>query len=240
MENDVMATAAMHRVLVVEDEPLDRAFVCEALRSPAHDLIEVGDAAQAREVLAHQHVDLMVLDLALPDQHGLELLAAVRVSDTVPVLVLSGTSAVPERIAALRVGADDYVVKPVDPGELSARCGALLRRAAMSGTRRQASPRRYRGPGFTLDLDRRVVVVDEAEVALTPIEFELLAYLAARDGQVVTRDELGREVWKAPTGRNVTATVTEHVRRVRQKIGDGEAGRHRLRTVRGIGYRLVL
>jgi len=235
-----MSSATVHRVLVVEDEPLDRAFVAEALRSPSHTVVEAVDAAGAREVLARQHIDLVILDLALPDQHGLEFLAGMRVGDTVPVLVLSGTSAVSERIAALRVGADDYVVKPVDPGELSARCGALLRRAGLSGGRTVRGGSRYRGPGFTLDVDRRELMVDDAFVELTPIEFELLAYLAARVGQVVSRAELGREVWKAAAGRDIAATVTEHVRRVRLKIGDGAQGRHRLRTVRGIGYRLVL
>lgn len=235
-----MANTPMHRVLVVEDEPLDRAFVSEALRSPNHVVIEATDAAHAREVLATQHVDLMVLDLVLPDQHGLEFLAGLRVSDSVPVIVLSGVSAVSERIAALRVGADDYVVKPVDPGELSARCGALLRRASLGSGRRTERAARYRAPGFTLDLDRRELMVDEAVVDLTPIEFDLVAYLAARGGQVVTREELGRQVWKAAPGRDVAATVTEHVRRVRLKIGDGRDGRHRLRTVRGFGYRLVL
>lgn len=235
-----MSTATMHRVLVVEDEPLDRAFVAEALRSPAHQVIEVGDATRARDVLAHEHVDLLVLDLGLPDQHGLEFLAGLRVSDTVPVIVLSGTSAVSERIAALRVGADDYVVKPVDPGELAARCAALLRRAALGGGRRNAGARRYRGPGFTLDVERREVVVDDAVVDLTPIEFELLTYLASRDGQVVTRADLARDVWKATAGRDVTATVTEHMRRLRAKLGDGQTGRQRLKTVRGVGYRMVL
>lgn len=235
-----MASATVHRVLVVEDEALDRAFVAEALRSPSHEVIEAGDASGARHVLAHQHVDLVILDLVLPDQHGLEFLAGIRVSDPVPVLVLSGTTAVSERIAALRVGADDFVVKPVDPGELSARCGALLRRAGQGVRLATRGAARVRGPGFMLDVDRREVAVDDAPVDLTPIEFELLAYLAARGGQVVSRAELGREVWKAPAGRDIAATVTEHVRRVRLKIGDGTHGRQRLRTVRGIGYRLVL
>lgn len=234
-----MSTTHQHRVLVVEDEPLDRAFVVEALRSPAHLVLEAADARTARDVLTHQHVDLMVLDLKLPDQDGLELIASLRTHDSVPVLVVSGVSAVSERIAALRVGADDFVTKPVDPGELSARCGALLRRAALGGGSRNAASR-YRGPGFTLDLDRREVMVDDAEVALTPIEFELLAYLVGRGGQVVSREELGREVWRVATGRSVTATVTEHVRRLRIKLGDGHGGRNWLRTVRGIGYRFVV
>jgi len=240
MKNDTMSTVHQHRVLVVEDEPLDRAFVVEALRSPAHLVLEAADARAARDVLTHQHVDLMVLDLKLPDQDGLELIASLRTHDSVPVLVVSGVSAVSERIAALRVGADDFVTKPVDPGELSARCGALLRRAALGGGRRSSAASRYRGPGFTLDLDRRELMVDDAEVALTPIEFELLAYLVARGGQVVSREELGREVWHVPTDRNVTATVTEHVRRLRNKLGDGRGGRNWLRTVRGIGYRFVV
>ncbi len=235
-----MATSQQHRVLVVEDEPLDRAFLVEALRSPAHELVEVADASSARDVLNREHIDLMVLDLVLPDQHGLEFLASVRSQDSVPVLVVSGVGAVSERIAALRIGADDYVVKPVDPGELSARCGALLRRAMLGSGRRGGGRPRFRANGFTLDLERREVVVDDTEVSLSPIEFELLAYLVSREGQVVSRAELGREVWKAHEERTLTATVTEHVRRVRTKIGDGREGRNRLRTVRGIGYRFVL
>jgi DNA-binding response OmpR family regulator len=235
-----MGTPQPHRVLVVEDEPLDRAFVAEVLRSPAHEILEVADATSARQVLNSEHIDLMVLDLMLPDEHGLELLASLRSQDSVPILVVSGVSAVSERIAALRMGADDFVVKPVDPGELSARCGALLRRASLGSGRRGGARPRFRARGFTLDLERREVVVDDAEVPLTPIEFDLLAYLVGREGQVVSRAELGREVWKAGPERSLTATVTEHVRRVRNKIGDGHDGRNRLRTVRGVGYRFVL
>jgi two-component system, OmpR family, phosphate regulon response regulator PhoB len=235
-----MASAQPHRVLVVEDESLDRAFMVEALRSPAHEVLEVSDAGAAKDLLTRQHIDLMVLDLVLPDQHGLELLASIRTHDTVPVLVVSGVSSVSERIAALRMGADDFVTKPVDPGELSARCGALLRRAAMGVGRRRDGVSRYRGPGFTLDLDRREVLVDDVEVELTPIEFSLLAYLVSRQGQAVSRQELGREVWKASDDRSVSATVTEHVRRLRNKLRDGEVGPSRLRTVRGVGYRFVL
>jgi DNA-binding response OmpR family regulator len=235
-----MTTAQPHRVLVVEDEPLDRAFVVEALRSPAHEVLEATDATSAREVLARQHVDLMVLDLRLPDEHGLEFLASVRSHDSVPVLVVSGLKAVSERVAALRMGADDFVVKPVDPGELSARCGALLRRSALGASHRSGGWPRFRANGFTLDVDRREVIVDDSEVALTPIEFELLAYLVGREGQVVTRAELARDVWKVADGRQVNATVTEHVRRLRHKIGDGRNGRNRVRTVRGYGYRFVV
>lgn len=235
-----MTPTQPHRVLVVEDEPLDRAFVVEALRSPAHEVLEAADAAAAREVLIRQHVDLMVLDLKLPDEHGLDFLASIRSHDNVPVLVVSGITAVSERVAALRMGADDFVVKPVDPGELSARCGALLRRAGLGSRRRSSVRSRFRANGFTIDLERREVVVDDHEVALTPIEFELLAYLVGHEGQVVTRADLANHVWKVADGRQVNASVTEHVRRLRNKLGDGRDGRNRVRTVRGYGYRFVV
>ena len=227
------------RALVVDDEVLSREFVTEALRSPVHEVMHAGDAASARRTLASEHVDLLVLDLGLPDEHGLDLLRSVRRDDEVAVIVLSGSGAISDRVAALRMGADDYVVKPADPSELAARCSAVLRRtrAGHEVTGPGGRHGRLRFDGLTIDIDAREVVVAGRSIDLTVIEFNLLAHLAHRAGRVVTRDELLDAVWGLPTGAQRWPTVTEHVRRLRLKIGDDPRHPDRIRTVRGIGYR---
>lgn len=229
------------RVLVVDDEVLARDFVTEALRSPVHEVIHAHDAATARQALAGEHVDLMVLDLGLPDEHGLDLLRSLRLDDEVPVIVLSGSAAVSDRVAALRMGADDYVVKPVDPSELAARCSAVLRRSRGGRASNAAGGRgaRLRFEGLTIDTEAREVTVAGRLVDLTVTEFNLVHHLALHAGRVVTRDELLVEVWGVTGGAQRWPTVTEHVRRVRLKLGDDPQRPRRIRTVRGVGYRFM-
>jgi two-component system phosphate regulon response regulator PhoB len=234
-------TIVAPRVLVVDDEALSRDFVTEALSSPIHEVVHAGDARSARQALSAEHVDLMVLDLGLPDEHGLDLLRSLRLDDDLPVIVLSGSGAVSDRVAALRMGADDYVVKPVDPSELAARCSAVLRRTRghSRGHGRGDGGGRLRFDGLTIDTDAREVVAAGNVVDLTVTEFNLLAHLARRAGRVVTRDELLTEVWAVAPGPDRWPTVTEHIRRVRLKLGEDPRHPRRIRTARGVGYRFV-
>ena len=177
---------------------------------------------------------LMVLELSLPGLGGLEVLRRVRaaeaatMSESLPVIVLSGGTCESERILGLDSGADDYLVKPFSPDELAARTRAVLRRS------RLFTPPRA---GVRVDEASRDVEVDGEHVELTAKEFDLLSYLVARPKRVLSRTSLLVDVWGSEVGWQSEATVTEHIHRLRRKIEKSPHSPTRLRTIRGVGYR---
>jgi two-component system, OmpR family, phosphate regulon response regulator PhoB len=219
------------RVLVVDDEHGLRVAVHRALETEGYRVEEAANGADAITAARACPPDAVILDLGLPDMSGMDVLAELRRIGTMPVLVLSGRAGEADRVAALELGADDYVVKPFLARELAARVRALLRRSGMStGASKMAFG------ALVIDTDAREILVDGTVVDLTTKEFDLLAYLAAAPRRVVSREELLRSVWDSSAEWQDADTVTEHVRRVRLKIETaGSTGW--ITTIRGVGYR---
>lgn len=220
------------RVLVVEDD--DR--VAAALRAALsrHEM-EVERVSQGLAVLPKlPGTDVVLLDLGLPDVDGLEVCRRIRDAGDVPVIVVSARGSVDERILGLNHGADDYLVKPYDVGELVARIHAVRRRRGTSGPPAASDPVTDLGGGVVLDRARHTLTVDRAEVALSRKEFAVLALLADAGGAVCTRDHLVAGVW----GRRwpgADRTLDVHVATLRTKLGRPGM----VATVRGVGYRLA-
>lgn len=215
-------------LLVVDDDARVRTVVCWQLEAEGFVVREAADGHAAWHDIVDRRPDLVVLDLSLPGLPGLEVLRRLRAAgDALPVVVLSGRSGEGDRILGLDLGADDYLVKPFSPGELAARVRSVLRRSAAAA----APP--PDPTGLRVDPATREVRVDGAPVQLTAREFDLLAFLARRPRQVFTRAQLLEQVWGSSTGWQSEATVTEHVHRLRHKLG-----RRFVATVRGVGYRL--
>jgi DNA-binding response OmpR family regulator len=217
-----MSTAGSH-VLVVDDDQRVRTVVSWQLEADGFAVSEAADGAAALESIERERPDLVVLDLSLPGVGGLDVLRTVRGRERagstapLPVIVLSGRSGETDRIVGLDLGADDYLVKPFSPGELAARVRSVLRR------------------GLWVDETSRDVTVDGRVVELTAKEFDLLAFLARHPRQVFTRAQLLQNVWSSDRSWQGEATVTEHVHRLRQKLGPGASGQLLLQTVRGVG-----
>lgn len=219
------------RVLVVEDD--DR--VAAALRAAlARHEMEVERVGTGLAVLPHlPGTDVVLLDLGLPDVDGLEVCRRIREAGDVPVIVVSARGSVDERILGLHHGADDYLVKPYDVGELVARIHAVRRRRSPGPAGAAPDAVAELGEGVVLDRARHTLTVDGAEVALSRKEFAVLALLADADGAVCTRDRLVAEVW----GRRwpgADRTLDVHVATLRTKLGRPGM----VATVRGVGYRL--
>jgi two-component system copper resistance phosphate regulon response regulator CusR len=220
------------RILLVEDEPEAARMIAKGLREQAYavDVVADGEAACSRAVAGDY--DLIVLDVLLPLKSGLEVCREIRrENSSIPILMLTARDAIDARIAGLDAGADDYLTKPFDFGELLARLRALVRRGA-----RPLLPERLQVADLELDTRARRVLKGGREVPLTAREYALLEYLARHGGEVVSRAEIAQHVWDE--SYDPSSNVIEvYVRRLRRKLDD--AGSESLiRTRRGEGYQL--
>jgi DNA-binding response OmpR family regulator len=221
-------------VLVIDDDEQIRAAVQRALEAEGFRVEEADDGPTALRAASSRPPDAVVLDLGLPSMSGIEVLGELRRTSSVPILVLSGRAEEADRVAALELGADDYVVKPFLARELAARIRSLLRRAA---GRQQATDTVLSYDGLSIDTSAREVRVGAEVVDLTAKEFDVLAYLAQSPRRVVTREELLRSVWDSSAEWQDADTVTEHIRRIRRKIEPVDGSPSWIATVRGVGYR---
>ena len=227
--SELEATAT---ILVVDDDEQLRTMLSRALGAEGFRVDTVSDGPGVHAALAGGSPDLVVLDVMLGDEDGLDILAELRRTSDLPVILLTGRGAEHERILGLKLGADDYLVKPFSPGELAARINSVLRRS-----RRPAPATALDFGSLRIDLITREVEVDGAAVAMTAKEFDLLAFMAAAPRQVFAREQLLRQVWDSSSDWQDSATVTEHVRRIRRKIEVDADQPKWIRTVRGAGYR---
>jgi len=220
-------------VLVVDDEPMVREVVGRYLERDGIRVHEVGDGRAALEWLDRNTPDLVVLDVMLPEVDGLSVLTQLRRRSDVPVILLTARSEEIDRVIGLELGADDYVVKPFSPRELSVRVRNVLRRSRAA----PAGEPHLRFDDLEIDIGAREVSVAGAAVALTPKEFDLLVELARSPRQVFSRAQLLELVWSSSADFQDPATVTVHVRRLRQKIEPRPESPRWLTTVWGVGYR---
>ncbi|MGY1642402.1 response regulator transcription factor [Geodermatophilus sp. SYSU D00703] len=224
----------MAQLLVVEDDERIRTALIRALRERGHAVSSAGTALTGLQSAVEDRPDLVVLDLGLPDLDGGQLLRMLRAVSAVPVIVATARDDDGSVVAALDAGADDYVVKPFSAGQLEARIRAVLRRAAGA----DSGPPAVTVGDLTVDPRTRRVTHAGAPVELSPKEFDLLAYLAARAGTVVPKRELLTEVWQQPYGGS-DKTVDVHLSWLRRKLGESAAEPRLLQTVRGVGVRLA-
>ncbi len=219
------------RILVVEDESKVARAVADGLAAEGCDtaIAATGDEGLSRALA--ERFDLVVLDLMLPGRDGLELLAALRqAGHATPVLVLTARDTVSDRVAGLDTGADDYLVKPFAFAELLARVRALLRRG------RPEAPARLKVADLEIDHAARRATRGGKALPLTAREFTLLEYLVQHQGEVVSREQIAREVWREPArGTPLDNVIDVHIMRLRRKIDSGPGARV-LHTVRGVGF----
>jgi two-component system KDP operon response regulator KdpE len=226
-------TDAAARILVVDDEPQIRKFLRLGLEGHGYAVLEATTAAAALRVAVAEQPELVVLDLGLPDREGFEVLSELREWSRVPVLVLSVRHREVEKVRAFDLGADDYVVKPFGMAELLARIKAALRRR----TQGDAAEPVFRVGALEVDLGRRVVRVDKADVRLSPKQYRLLQVLVSNAGKVVTHRQLLDDVWGA-VHRDDIQYLRVFVRKLRRRIEADPARPRYLLTELGVGYRL--
>jgi two-component system, OmpR family, KDP operon response regulator KdpE len=219
------------RILVCDDDPQIRRALRLILREAGYEVLITATAEEALDGASVAGPHLAIVDLLLPDQHGIELCRRLREWSEIPILVLSAISDEQTKIDALHHGADDYVTKPFGPGELVARVKAALRRAG-----RDTSEPRVEIGGLIVDLAAHAVRVDGVDVHLTPTEFSLLRVLVLNRGLLMTHRQLLTEVW-GPEYEDATPVLRTHIANLRSKLQAGGQEQRLIRTDSGIGYR---
>ena len=223
------------KVIVVEDEANLRRFVRLALEAEGCTVFEADSVKRGLIETGTRKPDLLVLDLGLPDGDGIELIRELRTWSEIPIIVLSARTAEAEKVAALDAGADDYLTKPFGSAELLARIRAHLRRRQRAGT---DGPSQVEFGAVKIDLGRRLVEKDGAQLHLTPIEFRLLAYLLANPDCVLTHRQLLKAVW-GPSHAEDSHYVRVYMGHLRKKLEADPANPDHIVTEPGIGYRFV-
>jgi two-component system KDP operon response regulator KdpE len=220
-------------VLLIDDEPKIRRFLRAGFELHGFSVLEAENAADGLKAATFNAPDLIILDLALPDQHGTEVLKGLRSWSNVPIIILSVLSNEEDKVRLLQIGADDYVVKPFGIAELIARSEAALRRYFRSATENHIV---IAGP-LSVDLVSRAVLLNKSRIRLTRKEYRLLHTLAMHVGQVVTHDQLLEEIWSDTQRRNIQY-LRVLVRKLREKLEADPNHPRLLLTESGVGYRL--
>ena len=221
-------------ILIVEDDPQIRRFLRATLAAEGFHHHEAVTAEDGMAQANARRPDLLLLDLGLPDRDGLEVIRHIRESSQIPIVVLSARGQEKDKVAALDLGADDYIEKPFGVGELLARVRAALRRSA--GVPSGAV---FRFGRVELNIDKRLVKVDGEEVHLTPNEYRLLQVLVKYPGKVITQRQLLNEVW-GPNHVEQPQYLRVFIAQLRRKLESDPARPKHLQTEPGIGYRLIV
>ena len=229
-------TTQTPRILLVDDEAAIQRTVGPLLRSRGYDVDVAGTGAGALQMFAERPPALIVLDLGLPDIEGTEVCRRVRAASQVPIIVLSARGAEEDKVNALDLGADDYVTKPFGPEELLARIRVALRRVASDVASEESGL--LRAGALTIDYDRRRVVRDEAEIRLTPKEFDLLSLLARNHDRVLTHRAILKAIW-GPNAVEQPEHLWTLVAQLRKKIEPDPGNPRYLLSEPWVGYRFV-
>jgi DNA-binding response OmpR family regulator len=224
--------------LLIEDDPLIQGPVTRALKAAGHQVSTATNGAIGLQAALDSNLDLIILDILLPEMDGWEVCKALRQRSIVPILMLTALGDEVDRILGLELGADDYLTKPFSTRELMARIKALLRRVEMD-TQAVKQPQAIRIRDITLNLDTRQVTKGATLLQLRFKEFELLSLLVLRAGQVVTRAEIFDQVWGTDWLGDMR-TLDVHIRWLREKLEDDPGNPELIQTVRGVGYRFVM
>jgi two-component system KDP operon response regulator KdpE len=222
-------------ILIVEDEPEIRRFLRAAFGVEGYRVVESATGRRGSIDAGTHKPDLAIVDLALPDVDGIEVIRRIREWSPMPIIVLSARVQEQSKIDALDAGADDYVTKPFGVGELLARVRAALRNAVRS----QSGSSVMRFGNAEIDLEKRTARRDGEKIRLTPIEFRMLATLAKHLGMVVTHRQLLTEVW-GPTHESDTHYLRIYMKQLRQKLESDPVQPCHLLTETGVGYRLII
>ena len=226
-------------ILVVDDNKEIVFSLGKLLEYEGYRVLKAYDGIEALEILRDSQVDLILLDVMMPRLNGLSALMKIRENNQIPVIILSAKTQESDKVSGLVMGADDYVEKPYNPAELTARVAAQLRRYhTWGGSAPKAEAQQIVNGGVVLDKQTKIAIVDGAEVKLTATEYKILELLMEHPGQVFSAEKIYERVWKELATGAVENTVMVHIRHIREKLEIDPKDPKYLKVVWGIGYKM--
>ncbi len=230
---------ASETILVVDDNREIVYSISELLKYEGYQVANAYDGMEALDILEREKIDLILLDVMMPRLNGLSALMKLREKSHIPVIILSARTEESDKVSGLVLGADDYVEKPYNPAELTARVKAHLRRYRVWGEERpQADEDRIVNGGLELDKKQRLIVVEGEEVHLTATEYKILELLMEHPGQIFPAEQIYEIVWKEQADYAVENTVMVHIRHIREKVEINPKKPRYVKVVWGIGYKM--
>ena len=226
------------RIYIADDEKNIRQLIQSFLTKEGFEVEGFGDGESLLEAFQRRPADLLILDIMMPGMDGLSLCASIRQQSTVPIIIVSAKDSPLDRVAGITLGSDDYLVKPFLPLELVARVKALFRRVEMTKPEAPEPEETLGFGGLRLDPRLRTAQLDGKELAVTPTEFDFLAYLLKNRDRAVSRDELLKNLWQLDFDDPDTRVADDLVKRLRKKLREAGGG-VRIETVWGYGFRLA-
>lgn len=230
---------AKKTIMIIDDQPEILELVSFTLQKEGYEVIPVEDAERALQELKEKDVELFIVDIMLPNMDGFEFVRTIRSTEKhklTPVIFLSAKGEEFDKVLGLELGADDYIVKPFSVRELLARIRAVFRRMQLGTVVKEEKPKKIIAKDLEIDIDKYEVKVKSKKVSLTPLEFDLLRFLAENEGKVFSRDILLDRLWGYDYFGD-TRTVDVHIRRLRTKIEEDPSNPRYVVTVRGKGYK---
>jgi len=224
------------KILIVEDESSIADNIRYALSTEGFEPIWCETGAEALQILTREGIALVLLDVGLPDMNGFELVKEIRKTSSVPIIIVTARSEEVDRVVGLEIGADDYVVKPFSPRELTARVRAVLRRMDDKKAGPAKNAQDFSGP-FRIDDSRYLISYHDVPLELSRYEYRLLRFLIANTGRVYTREQLMNHIWEEPE-MSLERTVDTHIKTIRQKMKAIRPAEDPIQTHRGLGYSL--
>lgn len=226
-------------ILVVDDNQEIVYSISELLKFEGYQVVKAYDGLEALEKLEQDKIDLILLDVMMPRLNGLSALMKLRETHKIPVIILSAKTEESDKISGLVLGADDYIGKPYNPGELIARVQAQLRRYhAWGGGAPQANEDTIVNGGLVLDKRQRIIIVEGEEVKLTATEYKIVSLFMEHLGQVFSAEQIYEKVWEETADYTVENTVMVHIRHIREKIEIDTKNPRYVKVVWGIGYKM--
>mgnify|MGYP005886088067 CR=1 FL=1 len=230
----------MPTILVCDDDKQIVEAINIYLTGEGFNVIKAYDGYEALELLEKNEVNLMIVDVMMPGLDGIRTTLKVRETSSIPIIILSAKSEDTDKILGLNIGADDYITKPFNPLELVARVKSQLRRYTQlnpNSASREKANNEITIKGMTINKDNHKVIVDDEEIKLTPIEFDILYLLASNPGKVFSTDEIFEKVWNEKV-YEANNTVMVHIRRLRGKMKEDTRQNKIITTVWGVGYKI--
>ena len=228
----------MYRILVCDDDKEIVDAIEIYLKQEGYEILKAYNGIEALKIIQENEIHLLLIDIMMPKMDGIRATLKLREESQIPVIILSAKSEDTDKILGLNIGADDDITKPFNPLELIARVRSQIRRYTSFGTMQQAKESEiYRSGGLWIDNDKKIVMVDDEEVKLTPIDYKILLLLLKNAGKVFSIEEIYETVWKEQAFA-ADNTVAVHIRRIREKIEINPRDPRYLKVVWGIGYKV--